>query len=35
MAFLQANWGSVAVLAGILALLLLLRNRATDAPQHQ
>jgi len=27
--FLQANWGSMAVLAGILALFLLLRNRAT------
>ena len=27
--FLQANWGSVAVLAGMLALFLLLRNRAT------
>ena len=27
--FLQANWGSVAVLAGILALFLLLRNRTT------
>ena len=27
--FLQANWGSVAVLAGMLALFLLLRTRAT------
>ena len=27
--FLQANWGSLAVLAGMLALFLLLRNRAT------
>ena len=27
--FLQANWGSVTVLAVILALFLLLRNRAT------
>jgi len=27
--FLQANWGSVAILAVILVLFLLLRNRAT------
>ena len=27
--FLEANWGSMAVLALILALFLLLRNRAT------
>ena len=27
--FLQANWGNLAVLAVILALFLLLRNRAT------
>jgi len=27
--FLQANWASLAVLGGIIALFLLLRNRAT------